>query len=47
MGDGGYGMVGKLCAPIMSKIDACNTYIIYFVLVYYQPVKQKMTAPVK
>ncbi len=47
MNDGGYGMIGKFCGPIMSEMDACNTYLIHFVLVYYQPVEQKTTAKIK
>ena len=48
MNDGGYGMIGKFCGPIMSELmDVCNTYPIHFVLLYYQPVEQKTTAKIK
>ena len=40
-------MIGKFCVPIMSEMDAYNTYLIQFVLVYYQPVEQKTTAKIK
>jgi hypothetical protein len=47
MDDGGYGMIGKFCGLIMSEMDACNTYLIHFVPIYYQPVEQKTTAYIK
>jgi len=47
MDDGGYGMIGKFCGPIMPEMDACLTNPIQFVLVYYQPVEQKTIAKIK
>jgi hypothetical protein len=41
MNNGGYGMIGKFCGPIMSEMDVCLAYPIQFVFVYYQPVEQK------